>query len=160
MESLTLTSTDKHELYSELIPQIRSLLDGETDRIAALANTTAALKEAFASFSWVGFYLLKDGELVLGPFQGKIACTRIALGRGVCGASATRKETILVQDVDAFPGHIACDGGSKSEIVVPLLRHGALVGVLDIDSYSYANFDETDRRHLELLAGHIASSYF
>ncbi|HLP17093.1 MAG TPA: GAF domain-containing protein [Bacteroidota bacterium] len=160
MESLNITASEKKDLYEELIPQIASLIADEKDRIAALANTTAALKEAFPSYSWVGFYLLKDGELVVGPFQGKIACTRIALNRGVCGAAATRRQTIVVEDVDAFPGHIACDGGSKSEIVVPLISNGSLVGVLDVDSYAYANFDETDKRALERLCAQIAASHF
>ncbi|MGE5315986.1 MAG: GAF domain-containing protein [Acidobacteriota bacterium] len=160
METLHLSATDKKELYEEVLPQIFSLIDEEKDRVAALANTSAALKEAFPSYSWVGFYLLKDGELVVGPFQGKIACTRIALTRGVCGAAATKKQTIIVEDVDAFPGHIACDGGSKSEIVVPMISDGALVGVLDVDSYRPANFDETDRMYLEQLAAHLASAHF
>jgi L-methionine (R)-S-oxide reductase len=160
METLHVTAVDKKEQYEELIPQIRSLIEGENDRIAALANTSAALKQAFPSYSWVGFYLLKEGELVLGPFQGNIACTRIALGRGVCGAAAVKKETVIVEDVNAFPGHIACDGGSKSEIVVPLVSNGTLVGVLDVDSYSYSNFDDTDKQYLESIASIVALSHF
>jgi L-methionine (R)-S-oxide reductase len=160
METLHVTAVDKKEQYEELIPQIRSLIEGENDRIAALANASAALKQAFPSYSWVGFYLLKEGELVLGPFQGNIACTRIALGRGVCGAAAARKETVIVEDVNAFPGHIACDGGSKSEIVVPLVSNGMLVGVLDVDSYSYSNFDDTDKQYLESIASIVALSHF
>jgi L-methionine (R)-S-oxide reductase len=160
METLQLTAAGKKEQYEELLPQIFSLIADENDRIAALANVTAALKQAFQSFSWVGFYFLKDGELVLGPFQGPIACTRIALNRGVCGAAATKLETMIVPDVNAFPGHIACDGGSKSEIVVPVIREGALVAVLDVDSYSYSNFDGVDREYLESLAARIAASHF
>lgn len=160
MESLHISNAGKTEQYEDLLPQISALIEGETDRIAALANASAALKQTFPSYSWVGFYLLKDGELVLGPFQGNIACTRIALNRGVCGAAATRRQTVIVDDVNAFPGHIACDGGSKSEIVVPLLCRDQLVGVLDVDSYAYSNFDRTDQRFLEMIAATIASTHF
>ena len=148
-EDLTITrSTDKKEQYLSLIPQIKALLEGETDLIANLANVTAALKEQFKWF-WVGFYLVKDGELVLGPFQGSVACTRIAKGKGVCGASWDQAKTLIVPDVDAFPGHIACSSLSRSEIVLPLFKNGEVIGVLDVDSEQLDQFDETDAQHLE-----------
>ena len=159
METIHTSALGKKERYEEVLPQLRALLADESDTIANLGNASAALKQAFSEFSWVGWYLLKGGELVLGPFQGTIACTRIALDRGVCGAAATRRETLIVPDVHAFPGHIACDGGSRSEIVVPLLRNGALLGVLDVDSYSYNTFDEFDKKYLEELTEVIASIY-
>ncbi|HEX9614380.1 MAG TPA: GAF domain-containing protein [Bacteroidota bacterium] len=147
---VSVTRTGKAEVYEEIIPQLESLLEGESDPTANLANTTAVLKMAFpARVSWVGFYLLKGGELVLGPFQGKPACVRIGMGKGVCGTAAKRRETIIVPDVDQFPGHIACDPDSRSEIVVPLIWDDELVGVLDLDSPQTATFDETDRRYLE-----------
>src|SRR5476651_2793992 len=129
----TITSTDKAEQYQSLIPQIEALLDGETDLVANMANVCAALKEQFKWF-WVGFYLVKQDELVLGPFQGPVACTRIAKGRGVCGSAWAQAKTLIVPDVDAFPGHIACSSLSRSEIVVPLFSHGEVIGVLDVDS--------------------------
>jgi len=148
-EDLTITrSTDKKEQYQSLIPQIEALLEGETDLVANLANVTAALKEQFKWF-WVGFYLAKDGELVLGPFQGPVACTRIAKGKGVCGASWEQAKTLIVADVDAFPGHIACSSLSKSEIVLPLFKNGEVVAVLDVDSEELDQFDETDAQYLE-----------
>jgi len=148
-EDLTITrSTDKKEQYQSLIPQIEALLEGETDLIANLANVTAALKEQFKWF-WVGFYLVKDGELVLGPFQGPVACTRIAKGKGVCGASWEQAKTLIVPNVDAFPGHIACSSLSSSEIVLPLFRNDKVVGVLDVDSEELDQFDETDAQYLE-----------
>jgi GAF domain-containing protein len=143
----------------EKIPQIRSLIESESDLIANLANISAVLKQAFGSFSWVGFYLMKDGELVLGPFQGKVACTRIKLGRGVCGTSAARRETIIVPDVEKFPGHIYCDPDSKSEIVVPIIKDGDVLGVLDIDSYRLNNFDDVDRRFLEKIVNLILNKF-
>jgi len=160
METLHAHAVGKKERYEELLPQVKALIAGETDGTANLGNAAAALKQTFAQFSWVGFYLLKDGELVLGPFQGPIACTRIALGRGVCGTAAARRETIVVPDVDAFPGHIACDAGSRSEIVVPLLRNGELLGVLDVDSREYGCFDEVDRQYLEQFTAHIVTAIF
>ncbi|WP_379091672.1 GAF domain-containing protein [Pedobacter sp. UC225_65] len=147
-EDLTITKTGtKEEQYQSLIPQITALLYGETDLIANLANVCAALKEQFGWF-WVGFYLVKDGELVLGPFQGPVACTRIKLGKGVCGASWERAETLIVPNVDEFPGHIACASASKSEIVLPLYQGGKIIGVLDVDSEYLAHFDEVDSQYL------------
>ena len=142
------TSTDKSERYASLYPQIASLIDGEPDQIANLANVVAVLKEAFGFF-WVGWYLMKEGELVLGPFQGPLACTRIALGKGVCGTSAAEKRSLVVPDVELFPGHIACSSLSRSEIVVPMLHQGEVVGVLDVDSERLAEFDEVDQEWLE-----------
>lgn len=138
----------KQEMYETIQPQIRALVTGEPDLVANLANVTAVLKEVFGFF-WVGFYLLKEGELVLGPFQGPLACTRIALGKGVCGTVATTQKSLVVPDVNQFPGHIACSGSSKSEVVVPILRDGELLGVLDVDSDQLNDFDETDRVNLE-----------
>jgi len=149
-EQLELISGNKEELYGSLIPQIKALIGDEVDSIANLANVSAALKEAF-HFFWVGFYLVKDDELVLGPFQGPIACTRIKKGRGVCGTAWEKKETIIVDDVEAFPGHIACSAISKSEIVVPIVKNNAVIGVLDVDSDELATFDEIDEKHLTQL---------
>lgn len=147
-EDLTITKTGtKEEQYLSLIPQIEALLHGETDLIANLANVCAALKEQFGWF-WVGFYLIKEGELVLGPFQGPVACTRIKKGKGVCGASWAQQETIIVPDVDAFPGHIACASASKSEIVLPLYAGDVIIGVLDVDSEYLSHFDEIDSIYL------------
>lgn len=143
-----ITSTDKAEQYQSLIPQIEALLYGETDLVANMANVCAALKEQFGWF-WVGFYLVKNGELVLGPFQGPVACTRIAKGRGVCGASWEQAQTLIVPDVEAFPGHIACSSLSKSEIVVPLFGDLGVLGVLDVDASELNQFDETDAKYLE-----------
>lgn len=140
-------SESKEEQYQSLIPQIEGLLYGETDLIANLANVAAALKEQFKWF-WVGFYLVKNDELVLGPFQGPVACTRIAKGRGVCGTAWDKAETLIVPDVDAFPGHIACSSLSRSEIVLPLFSHGEVIGVLDVDSSALNEFDETDAKYL------------
>lgn len=148
-EDLYIEKGGKAEKYAALLPQLKNLLAGEEDLVANLANTAAALKETFGFF-WTGFYLVKGGELVLGPFQGPIACTRIRKGRGVCGTAWERGETLVVPDVDAFPGHIACSSLSRSEIVVPLKRaDGGVWGVLDIDSEHLATFDETDARFLE-----------
>jgi len=143
-----ITSTNKTEQYQSLIPQIEALVSGEPDLIANLANICAALKEQFKWF-WVGFYLVKDDELVLGPFQGPVACTRIALGKGVCGAAWQQAKTLIVPDVDLFPGHIACSSLSRSEIVVPLFNAGKVVGVLDVDSEELDQFSEIDAQHLE-----------
>ncbi|MEP6612158.1 MAG: GAF domain-containing protein [Mucilaginibacter sp.] len=142
------TSTDKAEQYESLIPQVEALLMGEPDLIANLANVCAALKEQFKWF-WVGFYLVKDDELVLGPFQGPVACTRIGLGRGVCGAAWEQEKTLIVPNVDAFPGHIACSSLSKSEIVLPVFEDGKVVAVLDVDSSNLDDFDEADAVYLQ-----------
>lgn len=149
-EELYLVNGSKEERYSSLLSQIKSLIEGETDLIANLANVSAALKEAF-QFFWVGFYLVKKEELVLGPFQGSIACTRIRKGRGVCGTAWQLAQTQLVPDVDLFPGHIACNSLSRSEVVVPLVKEGKVWGVLDIDSDRLDEFDETDVHFLEEL---------
>ena len=148
-EDLTiLTSADKAAQYQSLIPQIEALIAGEDDLVANTANICAALKEQFKWF-WVGFYLVKNGELVLGPFQGPVACTRIKKGKGVCGVAWERSETLIVPDVDEFPGHIACSSLSRSEIVLPLYHGSEVVGVLDVDSEHLAHFDDTDKLYLE-----------
>ena len=147
-EDLSIHTGSKVEQYESLIPQIKGLLAGESDLIANLANVVAALKEQFEWF-WVGFYLVKNDQLVLGPFQGPVACTRIAKGRGVCGTSWAKAATIIVPDVEKFPGHIACSSISKSEIVVPIISNEIVIGVLDVDSSEYNNFDETDQQYLE-----------
>lgn len=147
-EDLSIAQGTKQEQYTSLIPQIKGLLTGEPDLIANLANVTAALKEQFG-WLWVGFYLVKDNELVLGPFQGPVACTRIRKGKGVCGTSWTEKKTLIVPDVEQFPGHIACSSLSRSEIVVPIIRNNEVVGVLDVDSEHYDTYDETDKQYLE-----------
>ncbi len=147
-EDLEIIKGTKEEQYESLLPQIRGLLEGETDEIANLANVAAALKEQFG-WLWVGFYLVKGEQLVLGPFQGPVACTRINSGRGVCGTSWKEARTLIVPDVEKFPGHIACSSLSRSEIVVPLFRNGQVIGVLDADSAELSQFDETDRRFLE-----------
>lgn len=157
-EDLTVVSGEKSAIYDSLIPQIKALVGDETDLVANLANVAAAIKQTFGFF-WVGFYLVKDGELVLGPFQGPIACTRIALGKGVCGTSWEKGETIVVDDVDAFPGHIACSSLSKSEIVVPVIKNGNVVAVLDIDSDTLSTFDETDANYLNNLCEWLSSSF-
>jgi L-methionine (R)-S-oxide reductase len=150
-EDLNITaSTDKKEQYQSLLPQIEALLYGEPDLVANLANVCAALKEQFKWF-WVGFYLVKDNELVLGPFQGPVACTRIGLGRGVCGTSWQQEKTLVVPDVEQFPGHIACSSLSRSEIVVPVFHNGKVVAVLDVDSEELDQFDETDAQYLETI---------
>lgn len=153
-EELDIAKGSKAEKYIGLIPQITALVSGEEDVVANMANVAAALKETFG-FWWVGFYLVKNDELVLGPFQGPIACTRIRKGKGVCGTSWEKKATMLVPDVDAFPGHIACSSASKSEIVVPLIRENTVIGVLDVDSEHHNDFDETDQKYLEQLCEQI-----
>ncbi|MFC5270842.1 GAF domain-containing protein [Adhaeribacter terreus] len=150
------TNSSKADKYKQLLPQIESLTTGEKDLIANLSNTMAALKEVF-NFFWVGAYLVKENQLVLGPFQGPVACTRIAFNRGVCGAAYTQKTTILVPDVEAFPGHIACSSASKSEIVVPVFKNGNVVMVLDVDSDLLNDFDETDKIYLKELANLISN---
>ena len=150
--STDLRGASKPELYRELASQLRALLATELDPIANLANAAAVLFHALESVNWCGFYLLRDGELVVGPFQGRPACVRIPLGRGVCGTAAQTRTTQRVPDVARFPGHIACDPASRSEIVIPLLRDGALLGVLDLDSPQLDRFDAEDERGLEALA--------
>ena len=139
---------NKEEKYQHFLPDWQLLISGETDETAVLANTSAALREAFGFF-WIGFYLVKNGELVLGPFQGDVACYRIRKGRGVCGTAWAEAQTQVVPDVEQFPGHIACSSLSKSEIVVPIFQGDEVIGVLDIDSDQLATFDETDRIYLE-----------
>lgn len=151
-------SLSKEEKYKTLLPQIEALVTGETDLIANISNLVAALKQGFGFF-WVGVYFNKEGQLVLGPFQGPIACTRIPYHKGVCGAAYTRKETILVPDVEQFPGHIACASESKSEIVVPVIKDGEVKLVLDVDSDQLNDFDETDQKYLEQLMTLVASWY-
>src|SRR5688572_26433539 len=147
-EDLSIITGSKQEQYESLLPQIKGLLDGETDLVANLANVAGALKEQFG-WLWVGFYLVKESELVLGPFQGPVACTRIKKGRGVCGTSWAEATTLIVPDVEKFPGHIACSSLSKSEIVLPLFKNREVIGVLDVDSTELATFDETDQLYLE-----------
>ena len=142
----------KEEQYAGLYPQIKALVQGETDLIANMANITAALKEQFG-WLWVGFYLVNENQLVLGPFQGPVACTRINYNKGVCGTAWSRGETIIVPDVDAFPGHIACSSLSKSEIVVPVWDNNKIKAVLDVDSIVLNDFDEVDKKYLEEIAG-------
>jgi L-methionine (R)-S-oxide reductase len=153
VESIAFSGSDKPTRYRELRPQLAALFEGEPDLVANLANAAAAIRACVPAASWVGFYVMRDGELVLGPFQGNVACVRIALGRGVCGTAAAERRTIVVPDVAQFPGHIACDAGSRSEIVVPIAgRGGALVAVLDLDSYDLAAFDEQDAAGLQPIA--------
>lgn len=147
-EDLKINTGNKEEQYKSLIPQIKALLSGESDEIANLANIAAALKEQF-NFFWVGFYLVKGNQLVLGPFQGPVACTRIDFDKGVCGASWAQKETLIVPDVEAFPGHIACSSISKSEIVIPIIKNNGVVAVLDVDSDQLDTFDEIDEKYLK-----------
>lgn len=144
-------SLTEKEIYESLIPRIEALIDESLPVVSNLANVSSALKEAFEKISWVGFYLRKNDKLLLGPFQGKTACTTIEFGKGVCGTAAEKMETVIVNDVDKFPGHIACDSGSRSEIVVPIVVKNQVVGVLDIDSYTYSAFNSTDEKYLEQL---------
>ena len=147
-ESLEISTGSKEEQYLTLIPQIKALITGESNLIANLANIAASLKQQF-NFFWVGFYLVEGQELVLGPFQGPIACTRIKKGKGVCGTCWEKNETIIVPDVETFPGHIACSSLSKSEIVIPFFQSNKMMGVLDVDSDEYNSFDEIDAKYLE-----------
>ena len=163
-EDLTIIQGSKAEIYQSLIPQIKALLEGEPDLVANLGNVSAALKQQFG-WLWVGFYLVKpdsknsaETELVLGPFQGPVACTRIKKGRGVCGTSWQKAETLIVPDVEKFPGHIACSSLSKSEIVVPLIKNGEVFGVLDVDAATLDQFDETDKKYLEAIISLIPIS--
>ncbi len=151
-EELTICSGSKEEQYKMLFPQMQSLIGNETDMIANMANMAAALKQTF-DFYWVGFYIVRDNQLVLGPFQGPIACTRIKPGRGVCGTAWSEARTLIVPDVDKFPGHIACNSASRSEIVVPLKKNDSVYAVLDIDSDTLNSFDETDKQWLEKIVG-------
>ena len=146
-EDLSIVTGTKEEQYLALIPQVEGLLMGETDLVANMANVTAALKEQF-NFLWVGFYLVKNDELVLAPFQGPVACTRMKKGRGVCGKSWAENTILIVPDVEKFPGHIACSSSSKSEIVIPILKANEIIGVLDVDSAEYNLFDDTDAKYL------------
>ena len=153
-EDLQIVTGTKEEMYATIIPQIQGMIDGEHDLVANLANIAAALKEQFGWF-WVGFYLVKKEELVLGPFQGPVACTRIKKGRGVCGNSWQQEQTVIVPDVAKFPGHIACSSLSVSEIVVPIIRNNEVIGVLDADSEKPDQFDETDKKYLEQIVAGI-----
>jgi len=156
-----ITKTDivsKAELYATLQSQLRSLLEGERDFIANAANFSSLLYHSLPDLNWAGFYLLKEGELVLGPFQGKPACVRIAMGKGVCGTAAEQRQTILVENVHEFPGHIACDSESNSEIVVPLIQDDQLIGVLDLDSPLFGRFDDEDARGLNELVSLFVES--
>lgn len=154
-EDLSINKGSKEEQYISLVPQIKALLAGEDDLIANLANIAAALKEQF-NFFWVGFYLVKNEQLVLGPFQGPVACTRIAYNRGVCGTSWAQKETLIVPNVDEFPGHIACSSLSKSEIVIPLFKEDEVYGVLDVDSSYFNTFDEIDEKYLKEIIAQLS----
>ncbi|HEX7757789.1 MAG TPA: GAF domain-containing protein [Niabella sp.] len=149
-EDLSINQGTKEEQYQSLLPQISAIIEGEPDLIANLSNIAAALKEQF-NWWWVGFYLVKENELVLGPFQGPVACTRIKKGRGVCGTAWEQAATLIVPDVEQFPGHIACSSLSRSEIVVPLIRDNTVLAVLDVDSEYAAYFDATDQKYLEQL---------
>ena len=148
MESLTISGNSKQEIYTSLLPQVEAVMDSSVDIIANMANMAAMLHETFG-FWWTGFYRVIGNELILGPFQGPLACTRIAYGRGVCGTAWKERRTIVVPDVEQFPGHIACSSASRSEIVVPVFQNGEVIAVLDIDSDRLATFDETDSVYLE-----------
>ena len=158
-ENLIVNSGDKMEQYQTLLPQLQALVSSETDLVANLANTAAALKQTF-NFFWVGFYVVKGEELVLAPFQGPLACTRIRFGKGVCGMAWKEARTLVVADVEQFPGHIACSSDSKSEIVVPVIKENKVVAVLDIDSDALNSFDEIDARYLEQLCKESISQLF
>ena len=153
-EDLLIAKGTKEEQYESLLPQIKGLLEGEPDLIANLANVTGALKEQF-NWLWIGFYLVKDDELVLGPFQGPVACTRIKKGKGVCGASWALSKTLIVPDVEKFPGHIACSSLSRSEIVIPIIRDNKVLGVLDADSIEPDQYDNIDQDYLERIVDMI-----
>ena len=150
----------EEERYRLLISQLKSLLSKNDNLISNLSNCIAAIKDVFDKVSWVGFYLFDGEKLYLGPFQGKVACTTIEMGKGVCGTAASRKESILITDVHKFPGHIACDSGSRSEIVVPILRRESLIGVLDLDSYDFNSFGETDKKYLEEICKFLSDEIF
>lgn len=150
MDDLNISKGTKEQQYQSLIPQIKGLLTGEYNVVANMANIAAALKEQF-DFFWVGFYLVEGNELVLGPFQGPVACTRIAYNRGVCGTAWAKEETLIVPNVEEFPGHIACSSLSKSEIVIPIIKNGNCIGVLDIDSKELNSFDLIDKQYLKAI---------
>lgn len=154
-EDLLIKKGSKEEQYKSLVPQIKALLTGEKDLIANMANIAAALKEQF-NFFWVGFYIVKEEQLVLGPFQGPVACTRIAYERGVCGSAWAQKETLIVPNVEEFPGHIACSASSKSEIVIPLFRENKVYAVLDVDSSALNSFDEIDEKYLTEIVAQLS----
>ncbi|GAU81117.1 GAF domain-containing protein [Bosea sp. BIWAKO-01] len=151
-QAQAIASSDKARFYRELTSQLQGLLAGESDPIANAANTSALLFQMMPDLNWAGFYIMRDGELVLGPFQGKPACVRIPVGRGVCGAAVARRQSMLVEDVHAFPGHIACDAASRSELVVPLIRDGEVIGVIDLDSPHPSRFDSADQAGIEQIA--------
>ena len=151
-EAQGIVATDKAEFYRELAGQLEALLAGERDVVANAANTSALLYQMMPDLNWAGFYMMREGELVLGPFQGKPACVRIPVGRGVCGAAVERRASVLVEDVHAFPGHIACDAASRSELVVPLIGREGVIGVIDLDSPSPARFDAADQAGIERIA--------
>lgn len=153
-EDLLISKGTKQEQYETLLPQIKGLLEGEPDLIANLANVVAALKEQFG-WLWIGFYLVKNDELVLGPFQGPVACTRIKKGKGVCGTSWAKAQTLIVPDVEKFPGHIACSSLSRSEIVVPIIRNKEVIGVLDADSINFNQYDDIDQEYLQQIIDYI-----
>ena len=155
-EDLLITKGTKEEQYESLLPQIKALLGDEPDLVANLANVAAALKEQF-NWLWVGFYLVKNDELVLGPFQGPVACTRIKKGKGVCGTSWAMAETLIVADVEKFPGHIACSSLSRSEIVIPMIRNDAVIGVFDADSIQLNQYDNVDKKYLQQIIDLINS---
>lgn len=155
-ESKIYSGKSEEEKYQLLLAQIESLISGDDTILSNLCNITAALNDSFDKISWAGFYIIKNDKLRLGPFQGKVACTQIKIGAGVCGVAAQKGETIIVEDVHKFPGHIACDSGSNSEIVVPVFCDDKLFGVIDIDSYQFAAFNSTDKTYLEKLAGLIS----
>ena len=150
----------EEERYRLLVSQIKSLLTKDDRLISNLSNLTAVIKDTFEKVSWVGFYLFDGKKLYLGPFQGKVACTNIEIGKGVCGTSAKKRETIVVLDVNKFPGHIFCDGDSKSEIVIPLVKDGTLLGVLDLDSHEYNSFGEIDKKYLEEICKFLCEEIF
>ena len=158
-KAATISSDDPRELYRELAQQLEGLLAGERDAVANAANMSALIFTSLPDLNWAGFYFLRGDTLVLGPFQGRPACVRIAVGKGVCGTAVEKRQTLRVEDVDAFPGHIACDSASRSELVVPLIRDGAVIGVLDIDSPIPSRFDDIDQAGIERLAAiYIAAS--
>jgi len=150
----------EEEKYRLLISQLKSLLTRDDNLISNLSNCTAAIKDVFEKVSWVGFYLFDGNKLCLGPFQGKVACTSIEIGKGVCGTSAAKRETITVPDVNKFPGHIACDSKSRSEIVIPIIKNDDLIGVLDLDSYAYNSFGEADKKYLEEICKFLSEEIF
>lgn len=160
MKYLEVVGNSKNEKYESLHSQIKHLINKDDNLISSLANVSAALKQTFNDFSWVGFYLFDGTKLYLGPFQGKVACTVIEIGKGVCGSSASKLETLIVSDVHKFEGHIACDSGSNSEIVIPMFNSDGLLGVLDIDSYKFSCFDETDQLYLEKIVRFLVEELF